>query len=304
MRRINSLPSCLVLGAVAAAMTIPVVVEAQSGRPAMITAKREMAAFFDGPRCADAVKMIFKGKDIKYFKSDQPIAARLINNVATLIRGQCPNANQISARGLVQGKIVYTGIAEAATDWTVVELGVSKNIGSLSGGRVEGSKAGEKEKFKGGEGFLPISELVKLGSGKPFLCTRYDAKTKTCSAITDIGQVSSDGGKIKASSLIKAAGDPVVNFSDNVNSGGGFMCLNPQKSSVAITGGKLSPGARKTMETDFKDRAADKGDEICIGYQRNGEKLFSEYFDKEGYSVAEKSEVTLFAAAPGLRLDE
>ncbi len=278
--------------------------EAQSGKPIMITAKREMAAFLDGPKCAESVKMIFKGKKVEYFQSDQPIAARLIYNIAALIKAQCADVTLISARGIVQDRIVYTGLAEASTDWRVAELGVSNNIGNLSGGRKAGAGAGEKSEFRKNGNFLSLAKIVELGQNTPFICTRYDAATNSCSAITNLGDLTAKGGKIIVSSLIKANGDPELRLTDTVSSNDGFMCLNPQQSTTKVIGGNLSAGARSTMETDFKERAEDKGDEICIGYQKSGDKIITEYFDKDGYSLSSQSEVTLTKTALSLRFDD
>lgn len=301
MKPIGWLPCIALVGAVAVTgFAAPV----QAQRAAMVSQGKEMAAFFDGPRCAEKVDLLIKGRDIQYFEADRPIAAGLIHGVSLLIRGQCPTLQQISATGKVQDRIVYTGLAEAANDWTIVELGVSKSSGALSGGRKAGSHKGEKQKFQSLGGFVPFPDLLAQAGNNSYLCTRYDSTSSTCAAVSDMSAVSPSGGKLIATSLIKAEGDPTVNFTDATQVRDGFLCINPKKSNVEVKGGKLTPAARSTFEDSFRERAADKGGELCVGYVNEGGQLMAEYFDGEDYSVSERSSVSLFANPPKLRIDE
>ncbi|HSW26881.1 MAG TPA: hypothetical protein VLJ62_29265, partial [Burkholderiaceae bacterium] len=111
---------------------MPAIAPAQGLLPFLTTADGAISARFDGARCAEGVRMIFTGRSAESFRNG-PDTARLMNNVTFLLRQQCPTLVRVTARGMADSKIVYSGLAEAATNWEVVELGSGSGSGLLSG---------------------------------------------------------------------------------------------------------------------------------------------------------------------------
>lgn len=264
---------------------------AQSGRPVYITDDRQMAAFIDGSRCADSVRTVFKAKAVSAFESGQPVAARLMNNVVALLKAQCPQLTHVSAKGTVEDDIVYTGLAEKSTGWTVVELGAGQFSGT--------GETGKKAEFQSRPDFLPYAELLPRIGEKTTLCS--DLQADSCTSVTELVGASESGATVQATSLFQDQAQAIVRFPAQEQEG--FLCSDPNTAEISVSGGTLSPSGRQEMEQLLRERWLNSGDLVCLGYAYPDGGLSGISFNGEGDQLTSEVEITPFRSAPGLRLE-
>lgn len=293
----------VLLGAVLGVTTIGSSAFAQgSGSPILITNGREIAAFFDGAQCAEEVRLAFRARQYEHFSSDQPIAARLMNNVTNVVRRQCAAANRVMAQGYVSGDISYTGIAARETNWRVVEIGAGGS-GLASGG--ERLDTGGKSAFAEKDGFASGTQLLQsIGEGSA-LCEAYDASTNTCRVIT-VFETSGGTPTMVARQMEDEDGMEAKVSSPYVESDAGFFCVVPTEVSVTVSGGEMGDASRQAVAESLKARIEDVGDEACTGYASDGDGYVSATYDSDDLALTENVPLTQFSAGsiPALRFDK
>lgn len=274
-----------------------------TGKPILVTNGREIAAFFDGAQCAEEVKLAFRARQYDHFSSEQPIAARLMNNVTNVVRRQCAAADRVIAQGYVQGDISYTGIAARETDWRVVEIGAGGS-GLAAGG--ERKDTGGKTSFAASDGFSPGPELISQIGADSALCEAHDMVTNTCRVIT-IFERSLDGTPIMVARQMEDEDGMEARVSSPYSiSSSGFFCVYPAAVSVAVSGGDMGDASRNAVAESLKARIEDVGDEACTGYARDGNGYVSATYDADDLALTESVPLTVFSAAavPTLRFDK
>lgn len=277
---------------------------AQGVRPLAMTPGGEMAARVDGEKCADRVRLTFLAKSAESYKTSDPTAGRLMNNVTQLLRQQCPILARVNVRGVAQEKLAYSGLAEAATGWGVVELGTTGS--GLLAGRDSSARTGPaaRDLFSRGANFLPFARFVDFTKTAPLLCIRPDASGATCAGVNEYS-VQGDGSvRIISSYLLDNTGTTAVLTYPSRNKAG-FFCANPSEAQVSVSGGKATAAGRADMQEMLLERVRAAGAEICLGHIGDGpQNLSTESFDADGHSLGQRSTSKLVAQRPALRLDK
>lgn len=288
------------LGSSVLSMLPPTATAQGTSRPIMVTQGREMAAFFQGDSCDSRVGLEFRGKSIEDFKVGNPLAARLMNNVANIIRNQCAEVSVIAADGKVESDIVYSGVAEKATDWRVVEVGSSDND-ILSSGAVAGGQS--QSEFAAAEGFVTVSNLVATLERQSYLCEAHDIATNTCRSLTEI-KATGTGFNLITSQYRGANGPTAAVTYTGAEDDAGFLCSNPQEAVVNASGGGMSPDGIAELERQLTARARDKGNQVCIGYTYTDSDITTQSFNEDNAAMTQIITIKPFATAPGLRFDD
>lgn len=273
---------------------------AAGNRPIQYTPGREIAAFFDGPQCDARVKLLLRGKSRDSYKSGQTLAAALINSVTLILRSQCPAIKVVSANGIVDGEKVYTGVADRATNWRVVEVG-SGGSDLLSSGVL--SSEPEKQTFSQADGFITAAVLNEMTNGAAYLCDSYQAGTNSCKNLSHLERHGDGKVTITASQYRSEDGTIASIKYASTPSAEGFICTNPQDAIITVTAGNMSKDGRAALAEDLTLRIRDRGEEVCFGYQSNDGNLTSQTFDADGYPITQIVDVTAFTVAPELRFE-
>ncbi|MEH6717102.1 hypothetical protein [Parasphingorhabdus flavimaris] len=295
---LSSATTSLVGAAVIALACIPLTsADSQilKNRPFMKSIGGKLSAQFDGARCGNTVKFVFKGQSAGSFNADR-VASRLMNNVVTAIRQTCPRVKLVSAKGLVGKSIVYNALAESQTNWLLLELGSSRDASLLSSG-VSG-KAGDKSKFQRRASFKAFSDVAKsLGTTKS-LCT--EPVKGRCTSLTNFSNVSTKGATITSKSRLDDKGSTAVLTYAGKNQNG-FLCSNPQNVKISIVGGSASKAARSNMAEQLRERLRPFGNQACQGYATGKRRLAGANFDAKGAQVGKTSYFSTVSRNAGLR---
>lgn len=269
-------------------------------RPILSTANNRISARLDGPPCGELIRLVFNGADAQDFMAVEQGAASLMNNVTELLRGQCPSVARVSTRGTVAGKVVYTGVAEAATDWEVVELGSGSGSALLSGRAGSGPSAARRQ-FATDPGLVPAARFVEWVRATPTLCVR--PSKNTCAGLNQF-EVRGDGSLHLTATYQMDANGAMAQLSYPARPKDEFFCSNPADAKVSVMGGKLTAAGRAEMQSLLLERVQAAGQEVCTGYlgsQPNA--LQTETFGSNGASQAERTQATLTAQRMPLRYE-
>ncbi len=285
---------------VVAQLFVATIVQAAGNRPIQYTPGREIAAFFDGPQCDARVKLLLRGKSRDSYTSGQTLAAALINAVTLIVRNQCPAVKVVSANGVVDGEKVYTGVADRATNWRVVEVG-SGGSDLLSSGVL--SSEPEKTTFAQSGSFVTAAVLAEKTNSAAYLCDNYQSSSDTCKNLSHLERHGDGRITITASQYRSDDGTIASIKYESVPSADGFICTNPQEAVITVTEGNMSEDGRAALAEDLTLRIKDRGEEVCFGYQMEGSLLRSQTFDADGYPITQIVEVTAFDKAPQLRFE-
>jgi len=279
-----------------------VAVAQQSERPFFMAKGRTIAAFFEGEKCAETVRTLFKGRNPSVFQDGNPAAGRLMNAVSSLIKQQCDQVQRVTAKGQVDGKTMYNGIAEAATNWLIVELGASKNSNFLGSRIVDKNNPPEQLVFKERNDFLTYANMQADLGNKSVLCGGYDQSSNSCTSATTLINPNSKGSTVRITSQIKGGAIAAIEFLGSAENG--FLCSNTSDATVSITGGTLTDDGRAEMSVMFTDRWLEYGDRVCVGYVGEADSLKTVSFDENGYQTTSLIDLTSFDSAPKLRLEK
>lgn len=281
--------------------------QAQIVRPFLTTTDGTLSARIDGARCADVVRMTFVGRDADAFRTGFGAAERLMNNVTTLLRQQCPALVRVTSKGLVGTRIVYTGIAETATSWEVVELGAGTGSGLLAGASAAPAAAGggplPRDLFGREQAFVAAPKLLEWLRATPHLCVRHDAKANNCAGLNQFESQADGSVRMTASYKLDASGSTAV-LTYPAQNKNGFFCSNPTEARVVVRDGTLTAAGRSDMQAMLLERVQAAGSEICTGYAGTSpQDLNTESFGAAGTSQTQRTPATLLAQRPPLRLD-
>lgn len=269
-------------------------------------------SFYDGPSCAETVKTNFRAKYVGSFTSstdDESLTARIMNNVARIIRTQCGQASLIRATGKISfeqngekvEKTVYSGVADKATDWLVVEVGVRNSGGFLSTSTRNGEEP-ELPAYLKQSSFLKYGDMQASISDAPILCTNHNASQNTCTLVTEFKDKTESGSTMVTRQMLDDEGAiGEVTLSGTVSDG--LWCGNPQEAIVTATGGNLTAGSKsqQAMEEMLLERVQDNGNQVCVGYAKTSNGLTTTQFDADGFQLYAEMPLTAMAAAPSLR---
>lgn len=287
---------------------------AQEGSPFLVTKDQSMAAFVEGPACAQSVKMNFFSQDADAFArqdGDAPsTASRLMNNVTSLVRQTCPSVDMVRSAGKVvitggsapETKTVYTGIADKASSWTVLELGARNSGGLLNAGPRTGETP-ELPDFLASPTFEQFNAVQTLMANGETQCTNFDSSTETCTLLTTFELDESGALTMVTQQLVDEHSDAVGTARVPGNVSNGLWCGDPNAATVVATGGDLVPGSAKqvAMGEMLLERLQDVGDEVCVGYERADSGLKTIQFDDEGFQLFSAMDASIFDTAKALR---
>lgn len=302
LRRLPASPARVVL---AAALASAAIAHAQGARPFMTTVDGSMAARVDGPSCADAVRLTFVGRDAEAFRMGLPTAARLMNNATTLLRQQCPTMQRVLTRGVVGSQIMYTGVSEAATNWTVVELGAGTGSALLGGAGAAAAAGGPdaREQFGRDPGFVPASKMLEWLNSAATLCVRPESKDNSCAGLNRFEPQASGVVRMTASYRLDANGSTAV-LSYPATDKSGFFCTDTTATKVEVRDGALTAAGRADMQAMLLERVQASGNEVCTGYSGNAPaSLQTESFGADGSSQTQRTAAALVSTRMALRLD-
>lgn len=281
--------------------------EAQIARPFLVTPDKALSAWFDGPQCSPTVRVTFKGRNVDVFKSSTNAAARMMNNVTVVLRQQCPALVRVTTKGVADGKIQYSGIAEAATNWKVVELGSGIGSGILAGGTTTGGRTSgpsARELFTRNTSFVPMQQFLEWARSAPTLCVRPDANFVSCTGLSEFSKTNEDNVLVTTHYKLDEEGSTAVLAYPATNKMG-FFCTQPIDAKVQVKGGKMSKDGRADMESLLLERIKGAGNEICTGYQgKNAKDLVTASFDNDGNTQTQATAAVLLNTRPQLRLDK
>ncbi|MEW5683984.1 MAG: hypothetical protein AB1942_03600 [Pseudomonadota bacterium] len=266
-----------------------------ANRPFMKSIDGAISARLSGPACGETVDVVFSGADAATFNRDG-VATRLMNNVVANVKSTCPRVRMVASRGVVGERIVYNAIAESATNWLLLELGSARDASLL--GSSDRGKAADKGAFARRADFAGLPTLVQKIGGRGLLCSGLDAGS--CTAVMDLRSATPAGAAVVSRSLLDSTGtQAVLSYrAQNVN---GFLCSNPQTSSIEVIGGQATPQARRRMATDLRERLKPYGDEVCSGFAIRGANIISANFDAAGARIGAEGVMAPQATMPRLR---
>lgn len=268
--------------------------------PRLVSSDQKLAAFVEGADCQPAVRVRFQAKSEAEFDRATGKAARFIGNVTDLLKSQCPMLTRVSVKGLVGERILYSGVAEAATDWVVVELGSRSGSGILSAGTQ--GKQDEKKKFAAAAGFIAAPAIIDVAKTQGIECVGLDAKTKTCLARNHYA-VNGSQIDVTAEYLLNKDGTIAkATYSPSISQG--FLCTDPNKVRVEVSGGKLTEESRTGMKELLIERLRSAGSEFCAGFAGQlPAGLSTQSFGADGSSQAPAQTAAFSSAVLGLRIE-
>lgn len=266
-----------------------------ANRPFMKSIDGSISARLAGPACGDTVDVAFSGADAAAFNKDG-VATRLMNNVVSNLRSTCPKVRMVASKGVVGDRIVYNAIAEAATNWLLLELGSNRDASLL--GSSDRGRAADKGAFTRRADFAGFPNLVQKIAGRGLLCSGLDGAS--CTAVMDLRSATASGAPVISRSLLDGTGTQAV-LSYKAQNVSGFLCSNPQTATIDVVGGQATPEARRRMASDLRERLKPYGSEVCSGFAFRGASIISANFDGSGARIGEEAVLTPQPAMPRLR---
>jgi hypothetical protein len=264
------------------------------------TAAFELAgvkAFFMGPTCSTHVEMQFESDDASVFNEQTSPASRLMDNAARTLSRSCASLERITSKGVVNGRVLYNGIAEAATKWRLTQLGV-RGSGGLIGGA--GGDAQQAE-FGTADTFLALPAAARDIVG-PTFCAEPEGGT--CSGETAFAEASAGAYAVKARYLLDEDGSEArLDYTATPNPDG-FLCNRTANIGIGVQGGALTPEGRAEYAQMLRERIESSGDVVCAGFRRGAAMLEMATFDAEGRSMGDPAALQRATAPVALRLDE
>lgn len=248
----------------------------------------------DGPACADTVALVFSGPKAKF--EDGTSARRMMGNVVRNLRSSCGRVKLIAAKGVADGRIVYNAVAEASSDWLLLELGGDRSGGLLASGAV--GQSGDRNRFSASQRFVDFGALLTRMGKARFLCAQQTAQG--CTVATEFKGASADGATLITRYLLDQAGTTATVAYDGRNSGG-FLCADPQAARITVSGGGQSEAARTRLANDLRERLEPYGKQICSGWQSSGERVRGANFNAAGAQLGKVEVLTPSATMPKLR---
>lgn len=272
-------------------------------RPILTSEDKSIAAFLDGPGCADTVKTIFRAKKADAFASGNLTAGRLMNNITALVSKSCPSVTLVRTTGIVDNRKVYSGVADAETGWEIVEYGLRNSGGFIASSHNVGDTP-DLPDYLAASSYTTFGDVVQLASTSPFLCTNHDAASGTCTLITTFENATASGATMVTRQLIDDDGAVgTVTLSGETEDG--LWCGNPQEATVVAAGGKLAEGSKSqaAMEEMLLERVQDAGEKVCVGYAMSNGKLTTTQFDGGGFQLFSAMQITPQTSESALRRD-
>jgi hypothetical protein len=256
-----------------------------------------MTAYFVGANCAKRVEMLFEAKQPNAFDEATTPASRLMSNAVRVLSRQCTQLERITSKGVIGERILYSGIAEAATEWKLNELGVRSTSGVLS---AEG-ESGRQEQFAKHADFATYSALSTDLMLNDF-CARPDTQG-TCSSKFVFSNVSPTAAHTTAHYLLDDSGaEAQLTYPGQETNG--FLCSPTSEVDISVVGGELTADGRKDYSSMLRERVQSGGDRICVGFQKASARLLMGTFDSQGRSMGEPVPVSAATASTKLRLDQ
>lgn len=278
-------------------------VRAAGEPPIMRSAKGEITALFDGPSCGEKVRTIFQGRNQDDFRTKTGVATRLMTNVTQLVHRQCPQMRQLTSRGVVKGKTVYTGLASSATSWAIKERGTGGTGAAAGAAAEQESDTGAKQKFRDNKDFLSYSAMLTKMQNKTILCTNYVAQSQSCSTAISMLKASSEGASIITKSPEDGEG-AVSTVETDSQAKNGFICFIPEKSVVKLKADHWSKEDADTYSADLTSRVRELGKELCLGFMTLGDDIVLESYNEKGQRVGDTAIVTAMETEPVLKRQE
>ncbi len=271
-------------------------------RPIMVASDRQMSAFIDGEKCTHGVKITFKAQSKAEFDRRTGKAARFIGNVTDLLNAQCPILERVSVRGKVKNDILYSGTAEAKTGWVVTELGSDSGGGILSQNALENT-TNSKNNFLNAPDFINARNIIAIAQDKRNECVAFETKTKNC-LVRNHYSIEANQISLRSESLLNKKGSiAILSYSYSIKDS--FLCTDPRKTKVDISGGNMSQESKEDMKEMLIERLNALDGEICTGFKgKASTNLFTQSFGSDGSSQA-MEQSSVFSQTPfGLRIED
>lgn len=289
----------LVLGiAVAGAglvASLPANAQLLRNRPFLTSLDGTLSARIDGAACAETVSLVFSGRTSGTF-NEQGIATRLMNNAAQRLAATCGTVKLVTAKGVVNDRVVYNAVAEKATNWELLELGTSRDASLFAAG--DGGTAGDQANFQRRRDFADFGAMLRAMGSQRFLCVGGNAAG--CTSVTELRNASNGAATMVSRSLLDSRGTMAVLTYASTNQGG-FLCGNPQTAQLEVIGNAASPMARQRMAADLRERLRPYGTRVCNGYAVRGSAITGANFASSGAKIGDPALLTVHAAMPKLR---
>lgn len=287
----------LAIVAVGASLLTPLSAYAQllKSRPFLTSLDGTLSARIEGASCAETVSLVFSGRSSGTF-NDQGIATRLMNNAAQRLASTCGAVKLVTAKGVVNDRVVYNAVAEKATNWELLELGTSRDASLFAAG--DGGTAGDQANFQRRRDFADFGAMLRTMGSQRFLCV--GANAAGCTSVTELRNASNGAATLVSRSLLDSRGTVAVLTYATTNQGG-FLCGNPQNAQLEVVGNAASPMARQRMAADLRERLRPYGNRVCNGYAVRGSAITGANFASSGAKIGDPAILTMHAAMPKLR---
>lgn len=262
------------------------------------TADKRITAYFIGPRCGEKVELLLQSDDPDEFIDSRTPASRMMNNASKLLSKQCRDLERILGKGVVDSRVLYSGIAEAASQWQLVEVG-ARRTGLLAAGD---SDHGERKRFAGTAGFLRSDQIESEINGRTF-CVNPDP-TNSCTAESSF-RAAPSGMRLRARYLMEETGEEAVLSYPAAHDSNGFLCSATRDVDVEVLGGDLQPKGRAELARLLKEQVVSGGDHICAGFMRDSQsRLVVRTFNEQGSALEDGSPMVPQVAPVRLRLGD
>ena len=264
-------------------------------RPFLTSLDGTLSARIEGTACAETVSLVFTGRSSGTF-NDQGIATRLMNNAAQRLAATCGTVKLVTAKGVVNERVVYNAVAERSTSWELLELGSSRDSSLFANG--EGGTAGDQANFQKRRDFADFGGMLRTMGGQRFLCV--GSSGAGCTSVTELRNASAGTATMISRSLLDGRGTVAVLTYATTNQSG-FLCGNPQGAQLEVVGNAASPIARQRMATDLRERLRPYGNRVCNGYALRGNAITGANFASSGAKIGDPAVLTMHANMPKLR---
>lgn len=271
-------------------------VHAQDLQKFLSTPDGSMTAYFDGPQCAERIQLLFEGNSADAFKESVTPASRLMKNATRVMSRQCDQVERIVSKGVFEDRILYNGIAEAATEWDLVEIGVRSSGVAVAATSDEDEQAG----FVSSDDFVSLADISDEVDQSSY-CADPDADG-TCIAAASFSATDA-GMDIMARYLVDEDGVEAVVMYPGVDQDG-LVCSATADVTVTVEGGNLSEDGRAEYAEQLRERLVSGGESTCSGFQKIDDTLTLANFDDQGRKLGDPLELEENEGDITLRLEE
>lgn len=259
-----------------------------------------LTAYAIAPVCATRVAVTIVGKDPALFSGGVSPAARFFGGVRAGHSLACPQMTRMVAKGVIDDRIMFSGMADRSNDWEAVILG--SNLLDAATEDKLGKQTGpsDQARLASSPGFTDAAAVFSKARTTPYLC--FNGSAGGCEVVSQWRQKGA-GIEVENRYRLSRSGTQAI-VTTPARMSGGMLCATTSESVVAVEDPRISADARADYVQQMTERVRQNG-RVCNGFQGaiTGQ-MNASLFGPNGRTLGKPSTLRLLSAMPALAVPQ